>query len=162
MDVHLTAIDWRQVHLKVACMDNGAYGSPEIQGTGIRDGVVRMDEADLHTADLYFITMMHFIQCIIRNVIFFQFPFDEAAYELGGVYGHIYFIEQVGQTADMVFMTMGDDDGPYFVPVFNQVTHVRDDEVDAEHVVIREGQAGVDDDNIIPVLDDRHILADFT
>lgn len=36
----------------------------------------------------------------------------------------------------MVFMTMGDDDGPYFVPVFNQVTHVRDDEVDAEHVVI--------------------------
>ena len=62
----------------------------------------------------------------------------------------------------MVFVTMSDDDSPYFVPVFNLVTHVRDDEVDAEHIVIREGQTGIDDDNIVSVLDNRHILADFT
>ena len=121
-----------------------------------------MDKADFHAANLYFITVMHFVQCIVRNVVFFQFPFNEATYEFRRVYGHIYFIEQVRQTADMVFMAVRDDDGPYFVPVFNQVTHVRDDEVDTEHVVIREGQAGVDDDDIISVLDDRHILADFT
>lgn len=48
----------------------------------------------------------------------------------------------------MVFVTMSNDDSPYFVPVFNQVTHVRDDEADAEHIVIREGQTGIDDDDI--------------
>lgn len=162
MDVHLPAIDRGQIHLEVACMDDGSDRRTEIEGTGVGDRVIRMDKADFHAANLYFITVMHFVQCIVRNVVFFQFPFNEAAYEFRRVYGHIYFIEQVGQTADMVFMAVRDDDGPYFVPVFNQVTHVRDDEVDTEHVVIREGQAGVDDDDVISVLDDRHILADFT
>ena len=162
MDVHLSPVDRRQVDFEVACVDDSADRRAEIEGTGIGNRMIRMDEADFHTANLDFIAVMHFVECIIRNVVFFQFPFDEAAYEFRCVYGHIYFIEQVSQAANMVFVTVRDDDGPYFVPVFNQVTHVRDDEVDAEHVVIREGQAGVDDDDVISVLDDRHILADFT
>ena len=119
MDIHLPTIDGGQIHLEVACMDDGSDRRTEIEGTSVGDRVIRMDKADFHTANLYFITMMHFIQCIVRNVIFFQFPFNEAAYEFRRVYGHIYFIEQIGQTADMVFMTMCDNNGPYFVPVFN-------------------------------------------
>ena len=124
--------------------------------------MIGVDKADFHAAYLYFVTVMNFVKGVIRNVVFFEFPFNEAAYQFRCVHGHVYFIEQVGQAADMVFVTMGNDDSSYFVPVFNQVTHVRDDEVDAEHIVIGEGQTGIDDDNVVSVLDNRHVFADFT
>ena len=42
-----------------------------------------------------------------------------------------------------------------------QIAEVGDDVVDAEHIVFGEHQAGIDDDRVIAVLDDHHVLADF-
>ena len=61
----------------------------------------------------------------------------------------------------MVFVTMRNDDSPHLIPVFNQIAHIRDDEVNAKHIVVRERQSGVNYDDVISVLDYGHILADF-
>ena len=58
-------------------------------------------------------------------------------------------------------MTMGNDNSPHFIFVFNQVTHIRNDQVDAEHVIVRKCQTGIDDNDIIAVLDNGHVLTDF-
>ena len=42
-----------------------------------------------------------------------------------------------------------------------QVRHVRHDEVDAEHLLVGEHQAAVDDHDLVPVLEDVHVLADL-
>ena len=62
----------------------------------------------------------------------------------------------------MVFVTMGNDNTAYFIFVFYQVTHIGNDQVNAEHVVVRKCQTGIDNDNVITILDDRHVFADFT
>ena len=47
------------------------------------------------------------------------------------------------------------------VPPLAQVGHVRHDEVDAEHLLVGEHQAAVDDHDLVPVLEDVHVLADL-
>ena len=61
MQIHGHAVYWCQIHLEVACMDNRSYRCTEIQGAGIGNGMVRMNEPYLNTADLHFVAMMYFI-----------------------------------------------------------------------------------------------------
>ncbi|CCX55075.1 uncharacterized protein BN814_02142 [Veillonella sp. CAG:933] len=62
----------------------------------------------------------------------------------------------------MVFMTVSDNYGTYFILVFNQITHVRDDNVNARHIVFRERKTCIQYDNIIAILEYGHVLTDFT
>ena len=41
------------------------------------------------------------------------------------------------------------------------VADVRDDEVDAEHLLFGEHEAGVDGDHVVAVLEQHHVLADL-
>ena len=68
-------------------MDDRSDRGPEIECTGIRNGVIGVDKADFHAAYLYFVTVMNFVQGVIRNVVFFEFPFNEAAYQFRCVHG---------------------------------------------------------------------------
>lgn len=61
----------------------------------------------------------------------------------------------------MVFMAVGNDDTTDFLFVLYKITHIGNNQVDAEHIVIREGKTGIDDDDIFSVLNDRHVLTDF-
>ena len=49
----------------------------------------------------------------------------------------------------MVLVPVGEHDGPHPVGAILQVTEVRQDEVDAEVLVSREGKPGVDDDDVL-------------
>ena len=40
------------------------------------------------------------------------------------------------------------------------IGHIGDDQIDPEHVVLREGQPAVDDDHVRPVLEHRDVLSD--
>ena len=42
-----------------------------------------------------------------------------------------------------------------------QIADVGDHEVDAEHLLVREHQARVDDNDVVPDLDREHVLADL-
>ena len=61
----------------------------------------------------------------------------------------------------MVLVPVGEDDGADLVPAVAQVVEVGQDEVDAEVLVAREGEPGVDDDDPVVALHHRHVLADL-
>ncbi len=63
----------------------------------------------------------------------------------------------------MVFVPVGDQDGADFGKsvAFQEIIIVGDNEIDAEHVVRREHDASIDDEDVVPILDDGHILADL-
>ena len=58
-------------------------------------------------------------------------------------------------------MAVRDDVAAQLVDIALEVGRIRDDEVYAEHVVVRERDAAVDDDDISAVLDHSHVLADL-
>ena len=65
------------------------------------------------------------------------------------------------QRTDVVLMTVGQEHAADLVFVFDQVRHVGNDQVDAVHFLIREAKTAVDDDDILAVFQNGHVLADF-
>jgi hypothetical protein len=77
---------------------------------------------------------------------------DRHARELG---------QDVGQRADVVLVGMGDQERPDLVAVLLEIADVGDDEVDAEHLLVGEHEAAIDDDDVVAVLEHVHVLADL-
>ena len=61
----------------------------------------------------------------------------------------------------MVFVPVREHDGAHPVGAVLEVAEVRQHEVDAEMLVAREGEACVDDDDVLVQLEDGHVLADL-
>ncbi len=62
----------------------------------------------------------------------------------------------------MVFMTVGDNNAPYFFLSFHDITQVGNHQVDTEHFFFGKHESGVNDDDIVFILQHHHVLAYFT
>ena len=69
---------------------------------------------------------------IFQQAVLFQFVFQQSQGELRAPHRHIEFGKNPGQSADVVFMTMGEDDGAHALPVFDQIGNVRNHDVHAQ------------------------------
>ncbi len=70
-------------------------------------------------------------------------------------------LEQVGEGADVVLVTVGQDDRANFFLVLEQVAKVGDHQVDPEQVVPGKHQACVDDEDGAAAADCHHVHAEF-
>jgi hypothetical protein len=70
-------------------------------------------------------------------------------------------IEYVSDSPRVVFMTMRYDDGAYLGDFILQITEIGDDVVNPQHIVLRKHDAGVNHEDVFPVLDSHHILPNF-
>ncbi len=68
---------------------------------------------------------------------------------------------QIWNAADVIFVSVCDEDRAQLVGAFTNVREVVDDDVDAEHVVVGEHQSAIDCDHVFVRLDDRHVAADL-
>ena len=69
--------------------------------------------------------------------------------------------EQVRQRTDVILVAVGEDDRADVGLPLPQVGELGKQEVDAEVLVPREREAGVDDHEPVVALDDGHVLADL-
>ena len=80
----------------------------------------------------------------------------------GRVHRHAREVRQdEGQPADVILVAVGDQESANLVAVLPQVGDVGNDEVDAVHGLIGEHESAVDHDDVVAVLEDVHVLADF-
>ena len=95
--------------------------------------------------------------------MFLQLEVDQSHRQAGAENGdiHVQLLQHVGQCPDVVLMSVGEDDPFQVVLPFDDVTHVGDDDVHAEHVVGGEHQPHIDDDHRVPVLVNHHVAADL-
>lgn len=49
----------------------------------------------------------------------------------------------------MIFMSMSDKDAADLLPIFYDIGKIRDDKVNAEHILFREHQPDIHDDDIV-------------
>ena len=91
----------------------------------------------------------------------FQLIPDKAAGQAGAVDGQIELLQQIGDAADVVFVAVGDEQALDLLLILHHEGEIRDDQIHAVHVAVREDEAAVHDDHIAAALIDRHILAHF-
>ena len=61
----------------------------------------------------------------------------------------------------MVFMAVGNEDSSYTVFFVVEVRCIRDNQVYTEHFIVGEHNPSINNDDIVTVFDDHHILSDL-
>ena len=97
----------------------------------------------------------------LEQARFLQLHADQPVRERRRVHGHVDLAQDVRQRAGVVLVAVRDEDRAQVLAVLDDVADVRDDEVDAEHVLGREHEAAVDGDDVVAVLEQHHVLADL-
>ena len=122
------------------------------------------DELDAEGPELTrWVVRMHLAQLGgAQQAVLVQLGLDQGEREPGGPdLRHLHLAHQVREGADVVLVAVGEDHGAYRARPLTKEREVRQDEVDAEVLVARERQAGVDDDDLALALVDGHVLADL-
>ena len=113
-------------------------------------------------ADLDGLARIERHQRVVGELVLLDLVAEQAACQGRGVDRHAGELGQdVGQAADVVLVGVGDQERLDHVAAVLEVCDVGHDEVDAEHLLLGEHQAAVDDHDLVAVLEDGHVLADL-
>ena len=86
---------------------------------------------------------------------------DKPGSEPRAVDGAVELLHGIGNATDVVLMTVGQEHAADFFLILDKVRHVRNDKVNAVHVVLGESEAAVDDDDVLAVFENGHIFANL-
>ena len=88
--------------------------------------------------------------------------FDYFSAHLGGHDdGVTYLVHDVRYCPDVVIVAVGDDHASNFVLILLEVRRVGNNVIDAGHAFFRELQARVDNEDVVLVFEEHHVLPDL-
>ena len=152
----------RGVEFEIAGVDDRAHGRCERQRSGLDDAVGEVNELHAEGAGLVRLPGLHLAQVgDVRQAVVGQLGARQRQRERRAVDGRVYFVEHVRQGADVVFVAVGEQDGPQALPVFPQVGDVGDDDVNAEQFGVREHHAAIDDHQMAIVFEGHHVHSEL-
>src|SRR4051795_11006639 len=91
-----------------------------------------------------------------------ELDLDESQGQPGSVHRHLEVPQDVRERADMILVTVCDEERLDLAPFLEEVGGIGDDEVDSRHAFFGKHHAAIDDDNAVSVLENGHILTDLT
>ena len=163
-----TSVRWpstgRVVELVVAGVDAEAAGRFEDDRGRVGDRVRHPDELEPERAELDRVVVgRHLAQLrLAQQAVLVELRLDEPEREAGRDHDRdAHLAHEVREAADVVLVAVREHDAADHRLALAQVRDVGQDEVDAEMLVAREREAGVDDDDRAVGLVDGHVLADL-
>ncbi len=134
-------------------------------GSHVRDRVRHVDELDLERAGLDPLARLHALERRILDAVLIELAArhldrQRTAEDPRTVRRDL--TEEERQRPEVVLVAVRDDDRVDVRGALDQVGEVGQDEVDAVLLLRREAQTDVDHDDVVALLDDRHVLADLT
>ena len=156
------AVDGRGVDLEVAGVDNDAHAGVDRKGYGVGDGVVDMDKFHIEFTGADHLARLNGDELDgLGKAVLLQLELDQPRGQACAVDGHIHLLEDIGDRADVVLVSVGDEETADTVCVLDKIGHIGYEQVNAVHTVVREAHAAVDNDQLAAVLINGHILADL-
>ncbi len=150
VQIERLVVERREIDLEVAGVDHDADRRLDRQGHAIHQRMSHPDRLDGERADgELFLGRDLDERGLVEQMMLFELAFDKGQRELGGVHRNLELAQNPGQAADVIFVPVGEDDGPDILPVFNQVGDIGHNDVDAQKLRFRKHQAGVDHDNVV-------------
>ena len=162
VEVGQLAVDRGVVELEVAGVDDDADRRAQGDAHGVGDGVADAEGGRLERAQLEDVAGLEGQDRVLGELVLLDLVAQQAAGQRRGVDRHARELRQdVRQAADVVLVRVRDEEGLDLLAALLEVGHVGHDEVDAEHLLVGEHQAAVDDHDLVAVLEDVHVLADL-
>ena len=161
-DVGNAALHGRNVDLEVARLDHDAQRRVQRDSHSVGDGVVDVDQLHLHAPGTEALARLHGDDLhLLEQAELRQLDLHQPRSQAGGVDRRGQLLQHIRQRADVILMSVREHDSPDLFGVFLQVGDVRDDHVDAVHLLVRKAHTAVDHHNVTAVLIGRHVLADL-
>ena len=162
MQVEGLVVERREIDFEVAGVDDDADRRVDGERDAVDQRVGDADGLDGEGAEgeLFFRRDLD-QRDFVEELMLFELAFDVGQRELGGVDGDLELTEDPGESADVVLVAMGEDDGADVFPVLGEVGDVRHDDIDAEQLRFREHEAGIDDDDVVFPADSEAVHAEF-
>ncbi len=140
----------RKVDLEVAGVEDDADGRVDGEGDAVDERVGDADGHDREGPEGEAFAGQHLDEVgVVEEAVLVKLSLNQRQGEFRPVDGDIELGEDPGQAADVVFVTVREQDRFDLVAVFGEVGDVGDDDVDAEKLFFGKHQAGIDDDDVV-------------
>ena len=131
-------------------MHHDARRTVNRESGSVHDAVVRLDKLDTESAQIDGLSVLdHLSLHPVQKLVLPQLVLDQPYGQLRGVNRHIDLFEHIGKRTDMILMSMGNNKALHLLNIFLQIGDVRDNKIDAQHVILREGKSAVHDNNTV-------------
>ena len=161
-DVHHIAVDRGGVELEVARMNQRSERRVQRNRAGVGNGVVHMNELRLNCAESDARACFDRPQIgFPRQRVLLQFVFDDPERQRRSVNGRVDRSQNIRNCADVILVSVRQQDSADAVFVRFEIGDVGDDQIDARHIVIGKTESAIDDYHVVVVFHNRHVLADF-
>ena len=160
--VGLEPVDRRVVELPVARVHDPAGSGLDHERDRVGDRVRHPHQLDAERAELERGRLGVSLDelCRLRKAVLVELRLDQAERETRRDDGlDLDLAQEVREAANVILVAVRQDDGPHAAPF--EVADVREQQVDAEVLVPRERQTGVDDEQLSAGLVHGHVLADL-
>ena len=150
------------IDFKISGVDNGSRRGFDGQRGSIHDAVVGLDEFYIKVSELDDISERYNMPfCNLQQIVFAELVFDDAHGQACSVDRNIDLFQNIRKGTDMILVSVCDDKSLHLVNILFQIGSVRNDKIDAEHIVLREGKTAVHDHDTVSVLERSDIHADL-
>ena len=75
--------------------------------------------------------------------------------------GAVELLHGIRNAADVILVSVRKEHAADLVLVLDQISHVGDHKINAVHILVRESKTAVNDDDILPIFQNGHILTDL-
>jgi len=134
----------------------------DCQSRCILDAVVCLDKLDPELAQVDGLAVSdHFPSGASHQVVFCKLLLDNTHGKLCGIDWKIHLPQYIRQCSDMVFMSMGNDESLNLLDIVFQISDIRNHKIDSQHVVFRECQSAVHDNNTVFIFEGSDVHSDF-
>ncbi len=142
------------IDFEIAGVDDDAERRMNGEGDAIDEAVRDADGVDGEDSGFEALVGAHLAQVgVVEESVLVEFVFDVGQRELRAPHGDVEVGENPGQCADVIFVSVSENDTTDAVAIFGEIGNVGNDDVDAEQFGFGEHEAGVDDEDIVSVAD---------
>ena len=160
--VDYSALDGGIIYLEVAGVDYHASRRVDSKRAGVRNGMVNTDKLNGHAAHAYILTRLHYVQGSLRKqTVLLELSLYQTESKTGAVYRHVDLLEEVRQRADVILVAVGYNYSAETVAVLLKIREIRNNQVNAGHVVVRERKSAVNDEHIVAAFVNVKVLANL-
>src|SRR6266516_1944284 len=127
-----------------------------------RDRVAHSHRLDAEGDQLHGVPHSNLAQVrLAQDAMLPKLRLDESQRQPRAEHGNVQLLQRKRQATDVVLMPVGEENPEDLAPAVEQIRDVGQDQVDAEHVLLREHQPGVHDQDSVLPLERPHVDADL-
>ena len=154
-------VDRKRVDLEIASVNQAACWSGDSNSQSVRDGVRHRNKLQVERAYLGGVLIVYHVADWLNSKLF-ALCLYECQGQGGAVERNIWpLAQQVRNSANVVLMAVGEHERIHLVQAWANVGEVRQNQVNAWLLGVREENTAIDEQQVAVVFDGVHVAADF-